>query len=610
MQSAPDPLNEAARISFLERLRILDTPHEQAFDRVTRIAATLLDVPIALVSLVDRERQWFKSAVGLEATQTPRNVAFCAHALHVEEALIVTDALADERFADNPLVTGPPFVRFYAGIPLRLGNDLTLGTLCVIDSRARQPSAAQLAALRDLARIVEIEIAQRSMVTDAASLHQQERKARILSEKQFQTVFQQTPTGKAIVGLDGCFVEVNPKLCAIIGYSRDELISRTFQQITLPADLDRDLELLDELVHDKRQSYNLEKRYIHKNGALIWVEISVAAVRDEHRNPLHYVAVVVDISERKKTEDLMHRYQETLESQVYERTQQLEESQQTLKSIADNLPVLIAHIGSDLRYRFNNEMYRSLLGLIPQDLQGKCVSEALRPEVYAQLLPHFELALRGQRVTVDNIRYRAADPRVWCATYVPDIRHGRVEGFFVMSQDVTERKLAEKTLFDRATLDALTGLPNRPTLHVHMQETIDAGQPFHLFFLDLDGFKSVNDEHGHETGDALLIAVSQRLLDCVGPHDLVGRLAGDEFVIIATALASTEAAEQLGEKLCQALAEPFIVNGHATIRIGASVGIAFSQPPEPMTAEGVLAKADHAMYEAKRKGRSHYRFAV
>lgn len=610
MQSAPDPLNEAARVSFLERLRILDTPREHAFDRVTRIAATLLDAPIALVSLVDSERQWFKSAVGLETTQIPRNVAFCAHALHAEQALVIPDALADERFADNPLVTGPPFVRFYAGIPLRLGNDLTLGTLCVIDTRTRQPSPAQLAALGDLARIVETEIAQRSMVTDATSLHREERKARILSETQFQTVFQQTPTGKAIVDLSGRFVEVNPKLCAILGYSRDELISRTFQQITLPADLDHDLELLDELTHDKRQSYSLEKRYIHNNGTAIWVESSVAAVRDEHRNPLHYVMVVMDISQRKKTEDLMHRYQETLESQVQERTQQLEESQQTLKSIADNLPVLIAHIGSDLRYRFNNEMYRSLLGLIPQDLQGQCVSQALRPDVYAQLLPYFQQALRGERVMVDNIRYSTTDTRVWCATYVPDIRHGRVDGFFVMSQDVTEHKLTEKILFDRATRDALTGLPNRATLHAHMQETIEAAKPFHLFFLDLDGFKSVNDEHGHETGDELLIAVSQRLLACVGPYDLVGRLAGDEFVIIATTLGSTEAAEHLGEQLCRALAEPFILNSHTTIRIGASVGIAFSQPPEPMAAEGVLAKADHAMYEAKRKGRSHYRFAI
>lgn len=609
MQSAALPLNEAARIAFLERLRILDTPPEEAFDRVTRVAACLMEVPISLVSLVDCNRQWFKSAVGLEARETPRDLAFCAHALNVEEALVIRDALEDSRFADNPLVAGPPFIRFYAGIPLRLDNDLTLGTLCVIDTRPRLPSASQFQALKDLARIVETELNQRNLVFDAAHLHQAERQARILSETQFQTVFQQTPTGKAIVDLDGRFVEVNPRLCSIIGYSREELLSRTFQQITLPADLNRDLDLLDELVHDQRQSYSLEKRYIRKSGEMIWVELSVSAVRDEQRQPLHYIAVVVDISERKKSEDLMHRYQETLEQQVSERTLQLGESQRTLQSIADNLPVLIAHIGADLRYRFNNEMYRSLLGLAPQDLKGKKVSEALRPDVYAQLLPYFEQALRGDRVTVDNIHYSATDSRVWCATYVPDIRDGKVDGFFVMSQDVTQRKLTEKTLLDKATLDTLTGLPNRATLHTHMQESIDAGQPFYLFFLDLDGFKSVNDEHGHETGDNLLIAVARRMKAAVEPGDLVSRLAGDEFVIIARSPCSLEAAEHLGETLCQTLAQPFTLNDR-TVKIGASIGITFSQPPEPLDADAVLAKADHAMYEAKRKGRSHYRFAV
>ncbi|WP_437880820.1 PAS domain S-box protein [Pseudomonas sp. LRF_L74] len=610
MQSAPEPLNETARISFLERLRILDTPPEEAFDRITRVAASLLDAPMALVSLVDCNRQWFKSAVGLSATEMPRDLAFCAHALNAEDALVVADTLADERFFDNPVVTGPPHVRFYAGIPLRFANGLTIGTLCVIDTRPRQISRAQLDALKDLARIVEAEITQRNLVSDAASLHQEERKARLLSDSQFQTVFQQTPTGKAIVGLDGRFIEVNSKLCAITGYRREELIERTFQQITYPEDLDRDLELLDELIRDKRQSYMLEKRYLRSSGELIWVEISVAAIRDEQRKPLHYVAVVIDISERKRAEDVMRDYQETLERQVSERTLQLAENQQTLQSIADNLPVLIAHIGPDLRYRFNNEMYRDLLGVAPRELKGKKVSEALRADVYARLLPYFEEALSGKRVTVDNIQYHPNDPRVWSATYAPDIRHGKVEGFFVMSQDVTERKTTEKALLDRAALDSLTGLPNRATLHVRMQEEMDAGKPFCIFFLDLDGFKSVNDEHGHEAGDDLLIAASKRMKASVRANDLVSRLAGDEFVIIAPSLESTEAAQRLGETLCQAMAQPFAINGKAEVKVGVSVGIAFNQPSEQLTIDAVLAKADQAMYEAKRKGRSTYHFAI
>jgi GAF domain-containing protein len=125
----------------------------------TRIASQLFDVPIALVSLVDRDRQWFKSRHGLEVSETPRETAFCAHAILGRTVLQVPDALQDSRFADNPLVTGPPRVRFYAGAPLAAADGSRVGTLCLIDQRARELDAQQLALLRDLADLVENELA-------------------------------------------------------------------------------------------------------------------------------------------------------------------------------------------------------------------------------------------------------------------------------------------------------------------------------------------------------------------------------------------------------------------------------------------------------------------
>ena len=148
--AAPD---ETGRLSALRRLRVLDTPPEVPFDRVARLAARLLDAPIALVSLVDEHRQWFKARVGLDACETHRDVSFCAHAIRTPgEPLVVPDATADERFRDNPLVTGPPHVRFYAGAPIRDGAGHALGTVCVIDTAPRPAlSAAQRAVLMDLA---------------------------------------------------------------------------------------------------------------------------------------------------------------------------------------------------------------------------------------------------------------------------------------------------------------------------------------------------------------------------------------------------------------------------------------------------------------------------
>jgi EAL domain-containing protein (putative c-di-GMP-specific phosphodiesterase class I)/GGDEF domain-containing protein len=150
----PTPPDESKRLATLRQLCLLDTPADRAFDLITQLAARSLRTPIALVSLIDEQRQWFKSRVGLAAPQTPRSQAFCAHAIHNPELLVVADARQDPRFRDNPLVTGPPFIRFYAGAPLILADGTGLGTLCVIDSEPRHvfdaASRATLEELRDL----------------------------------------------------------------------------------------------------------------------------------------------------------------------------------------------------------------------------------------------------------------------------------------------------------------------------------------------------------------------------------------------------------------------------------------------------------------------------
>jgi diguanylate cyclase (GGDEF)-like protein len=155
---APLPANEAQRIQSLCALGLLDTPAHERFDRLTRLATRLFDVPIALVSLVDTDRQWFKSKVGISAPQTPREESFCAHAILTDEVLLVSDASADERFRSNPLVLGSPNIRFYAGCPIKAPDGHALGTLCVIDSKPRTLGSDDAQLLRDLAEMVEQEI--------------------------------------------------------------------------------------------------------------------------------------------------------------------------------------------------------------------------------------------------------------------------------------------------------------------------------------------------------------------------------------------------------------------------------------------------------------------
>lgn len=153
MIHAPLPHNEAQRLQALRDLLILDTPPEERFDRISAFAAKEFDVPIALVSLVDRDRQWFKSSFGLDVCETARDISFCGHAVTMSETLVVHDAMKDPRFSDNPLVTGKPHVRFYAGALLRLPYGQIVGTLCIMDRRPRtfdRLDAAILGGLRDM----------------------------------------------------------------------------------------------------------------------------------------------------------------------------------------------------------------------------------------------------------------------------------------------------------------------------------------------------------------------------------------------------------------------------------------------------------------------------
>mmetsp|Transcript_5254 Transcript_5254/g.15214 ORF Transcript_5254/g.15214 Transcript_5254/m.15214 type:complete len:672 (-) Transcript_5254:576-2591(-) len=155
---ADPPIDEVLRLETLRRLRVLDTDPEERLDKLTRIASSAFDMPIALVSLVDEERQWFKSSFGLQAKETPRDQAFCSHAIRGKDVLVVNDTLTDERFADNPLVTGGPRIRFYAGYPLQLSNGTSPGTLCIIDSKPRDLDTKKMGLLKELGGVVEKEL--------------------------------------------------------------------------------------------------------------------------------------------------------------------------------------------------------------------------------------------------------------------------------------------------------------------------------------------------------------------------------------------------------------------------------------------------------------------
>jgi PAS domain S-box-containing protein len=290
---APLPPNEAARLETLRRYAILDTVPEQEFDDLTRLAAVICGTPIALVSLVDANRQWFKSRVGIEDAETPREVAFCAHAILQPDMLVVPDALADERFRGNPLVLGEPNVRFYAGAPLLTQEGHALGTLCVIDHIPRDLSPEQREALRALSRLVVTQLELRRSVSDLSQAIRERRRA----ETELNELFTLSLDMLCIAGFDGYFKRINPSWEKVLGIPAEELLSRPFLDFVHPDDREATLTEMRN-IGAGRVTFSFENRYRCADGTYIWMLWNATPSVGQKR----VFAVARDITLRKRAE--------------------------------------------------------------------------------------------------------------------------------------------------------------------------------------------------------------------------------------------------------------------------------------------------------------------
>lgn len=305
-----------------------------------------------------------------------------------------------------------------------------------------------------------------------------------------------------------------------------------------------------------------------------------------------FYSVTLDITERKESEA------------------RAQASERRLAVIADALPVLIAYLDQSLHLRYANETFHHWLGMPPMAMVGRSLAEVLGPELYGQREPHLHAALGGRRVQVELSSHMQGQVRQVQNDYIPDIQaDGRVAGIFVLSTDVTTLKEAQMQLAELARTDALTGLPNRRELDQRLALALVRAQregwKLAVLFLDLDRFKTINDQQGHAVGDAVLQAFARRLLACVRATDTVVRLAGDEFVILVEGLNEASDATAVAEKILQAMEEP-IELGALRLEAGTSIGVALHQGQPGQTAEELLAQADAALYQAKRAGRQRY----
>ena len=634
MPAAPLPPDEARRQALLDSLGLLDTAPEPVFDQITRLASRLLGFPITLFTLIDRDRQWFKSRVGQALAETPRAHSFCAHALLQSDPMVVPDASVDERFRDNPYVTGPAHVRFYAGVPIRSLEGFPLGTLCAVDTRPRTLGAEQLLTLIELAEVVAREVHYRERLARAGHHVAATNDALQATQARLRSIFDLASVGIGLIDRDFRFLDVNPAITRILGYSLDELHLLTTRDVTHPDDLAASVDLFRRLRDGEIEEYATEKRYLHKNGATVWVSLHVSRKTDAAGEIEYFIGFITDISAQKEAEQALTTLHASLEARVAERTRELQDAnerlsaalarqqaaEQALKTREAQLSSVIAnandaYIALDEAGRVTawNRAAEETFGWSAQEAAGATLDRLIiPPEMAAQHAASMERYLRtgdanaiGGRLEVPAIRKDGSRLMVEIR-----IRALEVNGetlFSAFLHDISERKRAEAQREYESRHDALTNLLNRRAL----MEMLPLAQAraarrqstLALLFLDLDGFKAVNDSFGHDAGDALLRVVAQRLLASVRVNDSVFRLAGDEFTLVLEDLDGTAAGAQcVAAKLLKNISEPIPI-GTASAHVGASIGIALYTPGSGRSAEELIKEADSAMYEAKKAGR-------
>jgi PAS domain S-box-containing protein len=318
---APLPPNEAERIQALHDYDILDTPSEIAFERLVHLAARLFDVPIALVSLIDSERQWSKASFGVDARESSREVSFCSHAILSEQVMVVPDALVDLRFSDNPVVTAAPGIRFYAGAPLQTPSGHNLGTFCVVDTVPRQFTDEQKTILADLAVMVvdqlELRRIARELRTREALLRQTLRE-----NSQLATAVATLPSGVVITDPslpDNPIIFANPGFYETTQYSADEIIGYNCRFLQGPETDPAMVKEIRDAIAERRPFRGMILNY-RKDGTPFVDELSINPVFDEMGQLLSFVGLQNDVTEREQGKQL-------LEQRVHERTEELAQSQ-------------------------------------------------------------------------------------------------------------------------------------------------------------------------------------------------------------------------------------------------------------------------------------------
>lgn len=424
--------------------------------------------------------------------------------------------------------------------------------------------------------------------------------ANSLAESQWMLgmTFVHAAAGMAHVASNGHFMRVNNELCRILGYEADQLLQMSFQQITHPMDLTKDEALLHKTLAGEITKYTIEKRYLHKNGNIIWARLSVAIMPRTLDKPVCFIAVVQDISA------------------ITSAQQQLQESELRFRTLLDKMPnisvqgydengiTMYWNKGSELLYGYSKQeaIGKSLLALIIPTRMQEAVQDAINL-----------MANTGEPIAAEELTLKRKDghPVTVFSSHAVIMLPNKKPQIYCIDIDLTDRKQQEARLAFLAEYDPLTHLPNRQFFTSQLEQALKVARREQLqlavLILDLDNFKTVNDSYGHNAGDLLLQRVAEKLKICCRETDTLARLGGDEFAILIEHLPHPEDAARFALELLKALQQPSVLELGLEVTSAASIGISL-YPQHTDNVEALLQGADAALYKAKADGRNTYSY--
>lgn len=578
----------------------IDVPDKvlQNWQITTNLLARFAKIPAALIM-----RAHPHEIEVLVASQTKGNVyrrgeiaqlntgLYCETVMQTQQALLVPNALSEPDWQQNPDIELGMIA--YYGLPLNWPNGEVFGTICLLDSKENHYDKLIMGLIKQFRDNVQQTLFHIYHSSLATTQRDQAREALRDKEALFEAVFENAAVGIAQVSLKGEFLQINREYCNIIGYQQEEILSQriSYQQITFPDDLDLEAPCIARLMQGDIRQFNVEKRYVHKTGQLIWVSLSVYLLRDAEQKPLYFISAVQDISERKQTEEELK-----LAGLVYH-------SSSEAMVVTDETGMILAI----------NPAFTKMTGYELQEIKGLSLDILHSNRHDAKFYAAQAASLKDSGVwqgEIWNKRKNGHTFPAWLTINTSYQTDGEVHRRVALFSDISAIKQAEALILKQANYDQLTTLPNRQLFLDRLGQLIKYSRrgkhKCALLFIDLDRFKEVNDTQGHNVGDALLIEAAARIVKCLRQSDTVARLGGDEFTVILSDTQDHAVIAQLAQTIINSLSLPYAV-GKKEAFISASIGIAMF-PEDATDVQELLKIADQAMYVAKNAGRGCYRF--